>query len=97
VGWRPVEGVGSAEQIFRQEIITCYCPSCAEKALVCSASGEPGKDDVLLGRLLRHVGAQASFTVSAASMARSINASMNDYSRQTQPRDLVFRPKVKYE
>jgi nucleotide-binding universal stress UspA family protein len=36
-----------------------------EKALVCAASGEPGKDDVLFaGRLLRHVGAQAKlFTV----------------------------------
>ncbi len=31
-----------------------------EKALVCVASGEPGKDDVLFaGRLLRHLGAQA--------------------------------------
>jgi sulfate transport system ATP-binding protein len=48
-----------------------------EKALVCAASGEPGKDDVLFaGRLLRHVGAQAKlFTV-----VNGVHSS--DYQRQ---------------
>jgi nucleotide-binding universal stress UspA family protein len=69
VGWRPVEGVGLAEQILQlgdHHLLLATHPSARlEKALVCSASGEPGKDDVLFaGRLLRHVGAQAKlFTV----------------------------------
>jgi sulfate transport system ATP-binding protein len=64
VGWRPMEGVGLAEQILQvgdQHLLLAACPEARlEKALVCAASGEPGKDDVLFaGRLLRHVGAQA--------------------------------------
>ncbi|MDQ2691939.1 MAG: ATP-binding cassette domain-containing protein [Chloroflexota bacterium] len=64
VGWRPVEGVGLAEQILQlgdHHLLLAAQPGTRlEKALVCAASGEPGKDDVLFaGRLLRHVGAQA--------------------------------------
>jgi sulfate transport system ATP-binding protein len=69
VGWRPVEGASLAEQILQlgdHHLLLAAHPSARlEKALVCAASGEPGKDDVLFaGRLLRHVGAQAKlFTV----------------------------------
>lgn len=69
VGWRPVEGVGFAEQILQvgdhHLLLAAHPDTRLEKALVCAASGEPGKDDVLFaGRLLRHVGAQAKlFTV----------------------------------
>jgi sulfate transport system ATP-binding protein len=69
VGWRPVEGAAFAEQILRSGdhhlLLAAHPGARMEKALVCAASGEPGKDDVLFaGRLLRHVGAQAKlFTV----------------------------------
>ena len=69
VGWRPVEGMGLAEQILQlgdhHLLLAAHPNARLEKALVCAASGEPGKDDVLFaGRLLRHVGAQAKlFTV----------------------------------
>jgi sulfate/thiosulfate transport system ATP-binding protein len=69
VGWRPVEGVRFAEQILQvgdhHLLLAAHPDARLEKALVCAASGEPGKDDVLFaGRLLRHVGAQAKlFTV----------------------------------
>ena len=69
VGWRPVEGMGFAEQILQSGdhhlLLAAHPGARLEKALVCAASGEPGKDDVLFaGRLLRHVGAQAKlFTV----------------------------------
>jgi nucleotide-binding universal stress UspA family protein len=64
VGWRPVEGLGIAEQILQSGdhhlLLAAHPGARLEKALVCAASGEPGKDDVLFaGRLLRHVGAQA--------------------------------------
>ena len=64
VGWRPVEGVGFAEQILQlgdhHLLLAAHPDARLEKALVCAATGEPGKDDVLFaGRLLRHVGAQA--------------------------------------
>src|SRR5512134_2832056 len=69
VGWRPVEGVNLAEQILQSGdhhlLLAAHPGARFEKALVCVATGEPGKDDVLFaGRLLRHVGAQAKlFTV----------------------------------
>jgi sulfate transport system ATP-binding protein len=69
VGWRPVEGIGFAEQILQvgdhHLLLAAHPDARIERALVCAASGEPGKDDVLFaGRLLRHVGAQAKlFTV----------------------------------
>jgi sulfate transport system ATP-binding protein len=81
VGWRPVEGVGFAEQILQAGdhhlLLAAHPGARLEKALVCAASGEPGKDDVLFaGRLLRHVGAQAKlFTVLNG-------ASNSEYQRQ---------------
>jgi len=74
VGWRPVEGTDIAEQILREgehHLLLAARPGARiEKALVCVASGEPGKDDVLFaGRLLRHLGAQAKlFTVMESAM-----------------------------
>jgi hypothetical protein len=68
-GWRPVEGVSIAEQMMHRGdhhlLLAAHPGARFEKALVCVASGEPGKDDVLFaGRLLRHLGAQAKlFTV----------------------------------
>ena len=64
LGWRPVEGVGMAEEILQAGdhhlLLAAHPGARMDKALVCAASGEPGKDDVLFaGRLLRHVGAQA--------------------------------------
>ncbi len=64
VGWRPIEGVEVAEQILRNGehhlLLAAHPGARIEKALVCVASGEPGKDDVLFaGRLLRHLGARA--------------------------------------
>ena len=63
-GWRPVEGVTMAEEILQvgehHLLLAAHPGARFEKALVCVASGEPGKDDVLFaGRLLRHLGAQA--------------------------------------
>jgi nucleotide-binding universal stress UspA family protein len=63
-GWRPLEGVAPAEQILQvgdhHLLLAAHPGARFEKALVCVASGEPGKDDVLFaGRLLRHLGAQA--------------------------------------
>ena len=69
VGWRPVEGTALAEQILASGdhhlLLAAHPGARFEKALVCVASGEPGKDDVMFaGRLLRHLGAQAKlFTV----------------------------------
>jgi sulfate transport system ATP-binding protein len=64
VGWRPVEGVSFAEQILQvgdhHLLLAAHPGARFERALVCTARGEPGKDDVLFaGRLLRHLGAQA--------------------------------------
>ena len=65
VGWRPVEGADHAEQILQlgdhHLLLAAHPGARFEKALVCVASGEPGKDDVLFaGRLLRHLGARAT-------------------------------------
>src|SRR5512134_1668796 len=80
VGWRPVEGTSFAEQILQAGehhlLLAAHPGARFEKALVCVATGEPGKDDVLFaGRLLRHVGAQAKlFTV--------LSAANSEYQRQ---------------
>ena len=74
VGWRPVEGTEIAEQILRHGdhnlLLAAHPGARIEKALVCVASGEPGKDDVMFaGRLLRHLGASAKlFTVLTPAM-----------------------------
>ncbi len=64
VGWRPVEGLEFAEDILNSGdhhlLLAAHPGAHLEKALVCAASGEPGKDDVMFaGRLLRHLGAHA--------------------------------------
>jgi sulfate/thiosulfate transport system ATP-binding protein len=64
VGWRPVEGTTLAEQILsagdHHLLLAAHPGSRFEKALVCVASGEPGKEDVMFaGRFLRHLSAQA--------------------------------------
>ncbi len=80
VGWRPVEGTALAEQILsagdHHVLLAAHPGARFEKALVCVASGEPGKDDVMFaGRLLRHLGAQAKlFTVLS-------EAANNEYQR----------------
>ena len=80
-GWRPVEGMDIAEDILQvgehHLLLAAHPGAHFEKALVCVASGEPGKDDVLFaGRLLRHLGAQAKlFTV----LGRALK---DDYQRQ---------------
>lgn len=72
VGWRPMEGMDLAEQILQMGdhhlLLAAHPGARFEKALVCVASGEPGKDDVLFaGRLLRHLGASATLlTVSGS-------------------------------
>ena len=74
IGWRPVEGAEVAEQILRKGdhnlLLAAHPGARIEKALVCVASGEPGKDDVMFaGRLLRHLGAGAKlFTVLTSTM-----------------------------
>ena len=81
VGWRPVEGISFAEQILQagahHVLLAAHPGARLERALVCAASGEPGKDDVLFaGRLLRHVGAQAK-------LLTVVNeAASNGYARQ---------------
>ena len=80
-GWRPVEGVTLAEQILQvgdhHLLLAAHPGARFEKALVCVASGEPGKDDVLFaGRLLRHLGAQAKLFTA---LGRDFE---NEYHRQ---------------
>jgi sulfate/thiosulfate transport system ATP-binding protein len=65
LGWRPIEGMSLAEQILQDGehhlLLAAHPGARINKALVCVASGEPGKDDVLFaGRLLRHFGASAT-------------------------------------
>ena len=81
VGWRPVEGVSFAEQILQvgdhHLLLAAHPGARFEKALVCTARGEPGKDDVLFaGRLLRHLGAQAKLLTVIS------EATNTDYQRQ---------------
>lgn len=80
-GWRPVEGVTMAEEILQvgehHLLLAAHPGARFEKALVCVASGEPGKDDVLFaGRLLRHIGAQAKIFTA---LGRDFK---DDYQRQ---------------
>ena len=65
VGWRPMEGMSLAEQVLQvgdhHLLLAAHPGARFEKALICVASGEPGKDDVLFaGRLLRHFGTSAT-------------------------------------
>jgi sulfate/thiosulfate transport system ATP-binding protein len=65
LGWRPTAGLEQAEQILQTGEHHLYLAANPmaqlRKALVCLASGEPGKDNVTFtGRLLRHFGADAT-------------------------------------
>ncbi len=65
LGWRPTAGLEQPEQILRTGEHHLYLATNPmaqlRKALICLASGEPGKDTVTFsGRLLRHFGAEAT-------------------------------------
>jgi nucleotide-binding universal stress UspA family protein len=65
LGWRPTAGFEQPEQILsvgEHHLLLATKPVAhLSKALICLASGEPGKDNVLFaGRLLRHLGAEAT-------------------------------------
>jgi len=64
-GWRPSAGYDQIEQALRtgeHHLLLATQPvTRLTKALICLASGEPGKDTLLFaGRLLRHIGADAT-------------------------------------
>jgi sulfate transport system ATP-binding protein len=64
-GWRPAAGYGQLGQALgsgdHHLFLATQPLSRLSKALICLASGEPGKDTVLFaGRLLRHMGAEAT-------------------------------------
>ena len=65
LGFNHQEDHPMVEQLLQSgdhHLLLVPCPQQApDKALICVASGEPGKDDVLFaGRLVRHLGADAS-------------------------------------
>ncbi len=64
-GWRPSAGYEQIEQALSMGdhhlLLATQPVGKLSKALICLASGEPGKDTVLFaGRLLRHMGAEAA-------------------------------------
>lgn len=64
-GWRPAAGYGQLDQALSMGdhhlFLATQPVARLNKALICLASGEPGKDTVLFaGRLLRHMGADAT-------------------------------------
>ncbi|HET7012112.1 MAG TPA: ATP-binding cassette domain-containing protein [Anaerolineales bacterium] len=65
LGWRPTGVATLPEEILKvgeHHLLLATRPEPKlSRALICVASGEPGKDDVMFaGRLLRHVGAEAA-------------------------------------
>ncbi len=65
LGWRPTAGFDQPEQALQtggHHLFLATNPNThLRKALICLASGEPGKDNVAFtGRLLRHMGAEAT-------------------------------------
>jgi sulfate transport system ATP-binding protein len=65
LGWRSTGGLEQLEQLLRigeHNLLLATNPvTRLSRALICLASGEPGKDSVLFaGRLLRHMGAEAT-------------------------------------
>ena len=65
LGWRPSAGYEIPEQVMKfgeHHLLLATKPLARlSKALICLASGEPGKDNVIFaGRLLRHLGADAT-------------------------------------
>jgi len=65
LGWRPTAGLDQPEKVLLSGVHHLFLATepmmHVNKALICLASGEPGKDTVnFAGRLLRHVGAEAT-------------------------------------
>jgi len=65
MGWRPTAGLQEVEQVLlsgAHHLFLATEPTMhLNKALICLASGEPGKDTVnFAGRLLRHMGSEAT-------------------------------------
>ncbi|MCB2202371.1 ATP-binding cassette domain-containing protein [bacterium] len=65
LGWRPTAGFSQPESLLRtgeHHLFLATEPlGHLQRALICLASGEPGKDNVIFsGRLLRHFGASAT-------------------------------------
>ena len=65
IGWRPTAGLNQPDAILdagdHHLFLATEPISRIKKALICLASGEPGKDTVIFaGRLLRHIGADAT-------------------------------------
>jgi sulfate transport system ATP-binding protein len=65
MGFNPEEDLSLAEEVLQageHHLLLLPCPQPPpSQALICVASGEPGKDDVLFaGRFVRHLGAEAT-------------------------------------
>jgi sulfate transport system ATP-binding protein len=65
LGWRPTAGMAQLQLVLRSGdhhlLLATEPVNRIRKALICLASGEPGKDTVVFaGRLLRHLGASAT-------------------------------------
>jgi sulfate/thiosulfate transport system ATP-binding protein len=65
MGFRPQEDREIAEHLLRtsqNHLLLVPCPQAPpSRALICVSAGEPGKDDILFaGRLIRHLGADAT-------------------------------------
>ena len=89
LGWRPPAGFGQLEQTLSSGdhhlLLSTQPVARLSKALICLASGEPGKDTVLFaGRLLRHMGAEATLmtvvpeTMQSDSSKNRINRFLTD-------------------
>ena len=85
-GWRPTAGNGQLEQAMRSgehHLFLATQPLARlSRALICLASGEPGKDTVLFaGRLLRHMGAEANLMTAVADSLKSTGNKRGDFSQ----------------
>jgi nucleotide-binding universal stress UspA family protein len=65
LSWRASDGLENPEEVLRagnhHMLLATTADPQLTNALICAASGEPGKDDVMFaGRLLRHIGAKAT-------------------------------------
>ncbi|HLF28280.1 MAG TPA: ATP-binding cassette domain-containing protein [Anaerolineae bacterium] len=79
LGFQPRGGIDLAEELLQSGehhlLLVPKAQPALTRALICVASGEPGKDDVLFaGRLVRHLGAEATLlSVLPASSNKSAN------------------------
>ena len=85
-GWRPTAGYEPLEQAMRygeHHLFLATQPlSRLSRALICLASGEPGKDTVLFaGRLLRHMGAEATLMTAVADPLMGTGNKVSDFSQ----------------